>query len=103
MIWGDGSPEHFALAVLWCACGVVIGTIYVFRIGLRVIRNNKHSVTRRIWGTFIFFCGVGHPTMVYYMAFDPGIWFFHWVVIPIEVLTMAATVEAGYRSPDVPT
>lgn len=91
-----------ALAIVWCLCGIVIGIYYIFRIGWRVLRNAT-GITQRIWGSFIFSCGIGHFVMVYYMAVNPNPLIFHYLVIPVDVLTMMATIEAGHRSPDVPS
>jgi hypothetical protein len=102
MIFGDGTPFDVAMGVAWCACGVLIGAYYVFRIGWRVLFNST-GVKQRVWGSFIFSCGIGHWAMVGYMTLYPESWFFQAVVVPIDILTLIATAEAGHRSPDVPS
>jgi len=102
LIWGDGSAGDTAFAVLWCVCNVLIGCYYIFRIGWRILFAGD-SLVKRIWGSFIFTCGLGHIAMVYYMAFNHNLSVFHFLVVPVDVLTLIATMEAGHRSPDVPT
>ena len=101
MIWGDGSPWDIAAGVLWCVCGTLIGAYYVFRIGRRVLINSS-GLKQRVWGSFIFSCGLGHWAMVFFMAMNHSPWVFQFIVLPIDILTLIATIEAGHRSPDVP-